>query len=155
MKVFSQKLTESELTALLAMQRARLPFAVVESPDAIAFPATNTPLLPAEWPQGKAFGDGSEVRWSFQGTSFHILWISNAPPGEGWSEVLDLTPCQTRSWTYFMWSPNNVALGKPPDYQALPPGQGHPQILVEEYRDAANGAFVFARAIAMQREGNQ
>lgn len=155
MKIYTRTLTELELTSLLAAYRTQLPFAIVERVDSIRFPAAGTPLLPAEWPQGRAFGPTVEVQWRMQLADFHTLWISTDPPATGWLTALDLTFCEVHPQAVFLWGPDNIALGKPPVYEALPPGQGRPQLVFEEYRDAANGAFVFARAVAMQREGNR
>ncbi len=154
MKIYTRTLTEAELTTLLAAHRPQLPFAIVERPDSIRFPASETPLLPAEWPCGRAFGATVEVQWRAQTANFHTLWIAENPPATEWSLGLDLASCESAFQPYFLWGPDNIALGAPPVYEALPEGQGHPQIVFEEFRDAANGAFVFARAVAMQREGN-
>ncbi len=155
MKIYAQTLTEAELTTLLAAHRSQLPFAIVERADSIRFPAAETALLPTEWPRGRAFGATIEVQWNAQTTDFHTLWISEDAPAEGWIVSLDLSSCESNFQTYFLWGPDNIALGESPVYEALPQGQGHPQLVFEEFRDAANGAFVFARAVAMQREGNR
>ncbi len=152
MNVYIQNLTEAALTELLAAHRPQLPFAIVERVDKIDFPASETPLLPAEWTQGRAFGPAVEVQWSAQGADFHTLWISDDPPAEGWAMALDLTRCEVQTQAYYLWGPDNIALGRSPEYRALPAGDGHPQLVVEEYLDANNGVFVFARAVAMQRE---
>ena len=153
-KVYKQTLTEDELIELLSATRGHLPFAVVERVDDIDFPPAKAVLSPAEWPQGHAFGPTAGVQWKPQDEGFHVLWVGEQPPAaEGWEIALDLTHCAVQTCSYYLWGPDNVALGRTLDYQALPTGSGHPQLTVEEYHNAANGRFVFVRAVAITREG--
>jgi len=154
-KVYVRQLGGASLARLLAVLRPLLPFAVLERVDDVGFPSSTEPLLPADWPQGRAFGPTMELCWERQGACFHTLLICEQPPAARWAEHLDLSQCEAHRQLYYLWGPGNVALGRELEYRALPPGRGHPQLLVLEYCDPDTGRLVFAREVEMQREGQE
>lgn len=152
-KVYTRVLNIDSLTRLLTGLRPWLPYAIVERVDEIRFPASDEALDPGHWPTGHAFGPGQEIRWEPGPAGFRTLLISNQCPGASWREYLDLAHCESAEQVYYLWGPDNIALGQTPEYRALPTGRGRPQLVVIEYTDPGNGCLLFTRHVEMRREG--
>lgn len=150
-QVYVQDMSAASLAQLLASLRPQLPYAIVESSAAIAFLASDEPIAPTQWPNGRAFGPRLEIRWELCGDGAHVMLVCNACLA-AWQEYLDLASCETVQRFYYLWGPDNVALGRALDYRALP-GKGRPQLIVREYCDPDDGRLVFTRDVEMRREG--
>ncbi len=152
-KVYTRDLDADSLARLLTSLRPRLPFAIVERVDQVRFPASDEVLDPVHWPTGRAFGPVQEIRWEPCPPGFRTLLICNRCPGAPWQEYLHLARCESAARLYYLWGPDNIALGRAPEYRALPAGQGRPQLVVIEYTDPGNGRLLLTRDVEMRREG--
>ena len=152
-KAYTRDLDADSLSRLLTGLRPRLPFAIVERVDQVRFPASNEALDPMRWPTGRAFGPVQEIRWEPCPPGFCTLLICNRCPDASWQEYLDLAHCESAERAYYLWGPDNIALGRAPEYRALPTGQGRPQLVVVEYTDPGNGRLLLTRDVEMRREG--
>lgn len=154
-KVYLRTLSGASLTRLLAVLRPMMPFAILQRVDNVDFPASDSPLLPVNWPIGRSFGSELEVRWEARGKRFHTLLTCTQAPSTRWSEALDLNDYDESECSYFLWGPGDVALGRSLRYGALsmPDGRAYrPQLLVAEYYDPNDGRLVFTRHVNMHSE---
>lgn len=152
-KACTRVLDTDSLARLLAGLRPRLPFAIVERVDQMRFPASDEALDPTHWPTGRAFGPVQEICWEPGPAGFRTLLICNSYPGASWREYLHLAHCESAQRVYYLWGPDNIALGRSPEYRALPAGRGRPQLMVVEYTDSGNGRLLLTRDVEMRREG--
>lgn len=152
-RAYTCDLDADSLSRLLTGLRPQLPFAIVERVDQMRFPASDEALDPTHWPAGRAFGPVQEICWEPGPAGFRTLLICNRCPGASWQEYLNLAHCESAERVYYLWGPDNIALGRAPQYRALPSGRGRPQLVVVEYNDPGNGRLLLTRDVEMRREG--
>ena len=83
-------LTTEQLEAWLAPPRTSAPFAILERLTDIDFPATDEPIVPANWEQGRIFGPTFELRWERQGDAYRV-WLTGENEAPEFTQELSST----------------------------------------------------------------
>jgi len=150
-KVYDTNLSAQRLTEVAAELRPEAPFAILERPDDLLFPAPE--VLPAVggWDKGWLFGPTLELRWERQGATFHVVLTladsRDAPADFGEGRILpDGEICE-----YYLWGEDDRRIGRQLAYRALPAG-GRAKLAVEEFRDPESHELLFYRYAGMRRE---
>lgn len=127
-------------------------YAIVEKVDDLRLfgAQKDTAPDPADWPQGRAFGEQVEVHWEQRGEGYHVVLAdeSGGVPAEG------LTPAQddwsggaVQTHRYFLWHKGEARVGRFLNTDRLG-FAGRTMLTVKEYHDAC-GALRFYRYVGI------
>lgn len=151
-RVYAANLSLEQLVQVINALRPETPFAILERPDDLCFPAPDS--LPAieKWDKGWLFGKPLELRWEQRENGYYaVLTLVDAlnPPVEFDKPLKSLPSGELHE--YYMWSEEDHRVGRRLVYEALPPG-GRAKLVIEEFRDPESAKLLFYRYVEMRRE---